>query len=96
MRFSYFLFVIAIAGLFSACSESESSYTVIKGATLYDGTGGDAIENSVIIVRNDEIDCVGKAEECSIPLGSEVIDAAGKYITPGLVDAHMHFFQTGF
>lgn len=96
MRCSYLLLLITIALLFSACSGSESSYTVIKGATLYDGMGGDAIENSVIIVRNDEIDCVGKAEECSIPLGSEVIDAAGKYITPGLVDAHMHFFQTGF
>lgn len=96
MRFSYLISFLCIVFSISACTNTEQEYLVIKGATLYDGTGGDAIENSVIIVRNDEIDCVGIAEECSIPLGSEVIDASGKYITPGLVDAHMHFFQTGF
>lgn len=96
MRFStYLLFTGLILFVFS-CTKNESPYVVIKGATIYDGTGAEPIENSVIIIRNDEIDCVGGAEACSIPLGSEVVDAAGKYITPGLVDAHMHFFQTGF
>ena len=96
MRFSNFLLLIGLLLIAFSCTKKDQSYTVIKGATLYDGTGADAMENSVIIVRNNEIDCVGNAEDCSIPLGSKVIDAAGKYITPGLVDAHMHFFQTGF
>jgi len=81
-----------------SCSgnQSGSEYAVIKGATLFDGTGSEPIENSVIVIRNDRIDCIGKAGDCSIPLGTSSVDASGKYITPGMVDAHMHFFQTGF
>ena len=81
-----------------SCSgnENQSEYTAIRGATLIDGTGGEPLENSDIVIRNDKIDCIGAAGQCSIPLGSKVIDASGKYITPGMIDAHMHFFQTGF
>ncbi|MBD3617562.1 MAG: amidohydrolase family protein [Gracilimonas sp.] len=96
MRFSYLMVVTVFVLSIFSCSKTDSEYIAIKGATLFDGTGNEAIENSVIVIRNREIDCVGKSGECSIPLGSEVVDAAGKFITPGLVDAHMHFFQTGF
>jgi len=63
---------------------------------VYDGTGAEPIENSVIVIRDDMIDCVGEAGDCEIPSNAERIDANGKFITPGLVDAHIHFAQTGF
>ena len=63
---------------------------------MYDGTGAEPIENSVIVIRDDMIDCVGEAGDCEIPSNAERIDANGKFITPGLVDAHIHFAQTGF
>jgi imidazolonepropionase-like amidohydrolase len=63
---------------------------------LYDGTGVDAIENSVIVIKGDRIECVGSLSECEQPAGAEVVDASGKFIMPGMIDAHMHFFQTGF
>ena len=82
----------------TACADSDSvkKVTVISGATLFDGTGADPVENSMIVISGSEIDCVGKDGECSVPLGAEVVNAEGKYITPGMIDAHMHFFQTGF
>ncbi len=89
--------LITVTG-FTSCSDSTSpqKVAVISGATLFDGTGGEPIQNSMIVVSDQEIVCVGKKGECSVPLGSEVINADGKYITPGMIDAHMHFFQTGF
>ena len=85
---------------FSACTSPNStpgiSTTVIEGAVLYDGTGAEPIENSVIVIRDGKIDCVGEAEDCEAPSDAERIDASGKFITPGLVDAHIHFAQTGF
>jgi imidazolonepropionase-like amidohydrolase len=69
---------------------------VLKGATLFNGTGAEAIENSVVIIRDDTITCVGTEVDCTIPENANITDVSGKYITPGLIDAHMHFFQTGF
>ena len=93
-----FSFGLLFLLLFSSCQNqsTENKVYVISGATLFDGTGSEPVPNSMILVRNGEIDCVGKDGECSVPLGSKVINAEGKYITPGMIDAHMHFSQTGF
>jgi len=99
MRITKYYLIAAIT-IFSvlSCTDAEqtSDTTVISGATLFDGTGSEAIENSIIVIEEDRINCVGSADDCSIPSRAEVIDASGKFITPGMVDAHMHFFQTGF
>ncbi|MDX1592396.1 MAG: amidohydrolase family protein, partial [Balneolaceae bacterium] len=74
----------------------EASDIVLTGATLYDGNGGEPITNSVVVVRDGRIDCVGAEEDCDVPSGADRVDVAGQYITPGMIDVHMHFFQTGF
>ena len=60
------------------------------GATLFDGTGADVVENAVIVVRDGRIEAVGSADAVTIPEGAERIDVAGKTIVPGLVNAHGH------
>ena len=69
---------------------------VIRGATLIDGTAGAPVANSVIVIRDGRIAAVGKAGAVSIPKNARVIDAAGKWIIPGLVDAHVHYGQSGW
>lgn len=81
---------------FGVCLGAHAQTHVLKGATLFDGTGSPAIENSVIVINEQEIQCVGTEDDCAIPEKAEITDVSGKYITPGLIDAHMHFFQTGF
>lgn len=92
--------VLLLLLFFKGCTlnepDTKASIQVLKGATLFDGTGVDAVENSVIIINGDKIECVGNEETCETPSGAEVVDVSGKYITPGLIDAHVHFFQTGF
>lgn len=46
------------------------------------------LEQGTILVENGKITQVGQG--ISIPKDAEVIDAAGKIITPGIVDAHAH------
>jgi len=45
-------------------------------------------ENGYILVENDKIRAVGPMSEC--PEDTEKIDANGRYVLPGLVDAHTH------
>lgn len=69
--------------------------TALTGATLVDGNGR-VVEDSVIIVDKDRIACAGAKAECRVPKGAKVTSLSGKYVTPGLIDAHVHFDQTGW
>lgn len=60
---------------------------VIKGGTLLTVTRG-TIPNGMVVVRDGKVAAVGTALE--IPPGAEVVDATGKFVTPGLVDEHSH------
>ncbi len=61
-----------------------------------DGTGAPAVPNAVVVVRDGRIDCAGPASACRVPEGVAATDARGSWIVPGLVDAHVHFSQTGW
>ena len=62
----------------------------ILGATLIDGTGAPPVKNALVIVNNGLIDRVGTADEENIPDDATVVDAKGKVLLPGLIDAHFH------
>ena len=73
----------------------KGTITVIRGGTVIDSTGQTPIEDAVIVVEGERIREIGTADRVSVPEDAEVIDAAGKWIVPGLIDAHVHFFQSG-
>lgn len=84
---------IALTGAINAPLGTPPSARAITGATLIDGRGGAPVPNATIVVRDGKIECAGK---CEVPVGVDVIDARGLWITPGLIDAHVHFSQTGW
>ena len=49
---------------------------------------GDVIEKGVVLVDGGKIVAVGA--NVTIPEGAEIIDATGKWVTPGLIDCHTH------
>jgi imidazolonepropionase-like amidohydrolase len=68
----------------------------LVGATLLDGTGAPAVADSVVLVGDGKIACAGTREQCPPPEGVETVDLTGRFVTPGLIDAHVHFSQTGW
>ena len=85
----------ALAAILALASSVRAQSTALVGATVIDGTGK-SIPNGVIVVHGDRIACVGTAAQCAVPGGASRVDVTGKFITPGLVDAHVHFSQTGW
>jgi imidazolonepropionase-like amidohydrolase len=58
------------------------------GARIIDGSGKPAIENATLLVRDERIEAVGT--HVKVPAGVTRIDATGKTIIPGLINAHGH------
>jgi len=62
----------------------------IVGGTIIDGTGAGPVANGVVVMTNGRITAVGPAASVSVPSGATRIDARGKYVIPGLMDANLH------
>src|ERR1700756_2147776 len=76
---------------FAAAQDGPSASHPLQawvGARIIDGTGKPAIENATLLVRDGRIEAVGK--HVKIPAGAQRIDAMGKTIIPGLINAHGH------
>ena len=71
---------------------ANATRLLIKNGTLIDGSGGDPVLNRLLIVEGNRIGLVGETDgsmRAETP-DDTVIDAAGKFILPGLIDAHCH------
>lgn len=79
-------------------NEGQFAHLVIKNANIIDGAGAPAQGPVTIEIEHDRIVAIHTAGTGSLHLGAEdysddtkVIDAAGKYVLPGFIDAHVHY-----
>ena len=64
--------------------------TLLRGATIFDGEGG-RIDNGSVLLVDGKVKAVGGAiADADIPAGTQIIDATGKVVTPGIIDIHSH------
>ncbi len=87
---------IAMTSAFAELPGVPPPPRALVGGTLIDGTGRPALENSVIVVRDGRIEAVGSRDDVAIPTGVDTIDVTGQWVLPGLIDAHVHYSQTGW
>jgi len=62
--------------------------SAIVGATVFDGAGH-RIDNGVVVITDGKVTAVGGADT-TVPTGYAVIDARGRFVTPGVIDVHSH------
>src|SRR5215831_10058621 len=98
MRSFPILIPLALALLAPCATLSASPATVIVGATVIhperDGAAA-VMADAAIVITGDRITSVTAAKDLHAPRGARVIDAHGKWVIPGLIDSHVHFFQSG-
>ena len=64
-----------------------ATLVAITNATILTASHG-TIEKGTIVIRNGKIAAIGK--DVAVPPGAQVIDGNGKYVMPGIIDAHSH------
>lgn len=72
---------------------AEDSALIIRGGQLIDGISDEPLPNSAVVIKGEQIVWAGSASEMPKRFEQEcqVVDASGKTVMPGLMDAHVHY-----
>ena len=73
-------------------AQEGSRVIVFQHANVIDGVSSEPLRDVTLIVANGKIAAIQKSLK-SIPAGAEVIDLKGKWLLPGYVDSHVHFYD---
>ena len=69
--------------------------TYITNVSVADVVNKKWLPGQTVVIRDGKIEAVQSAKKLNIPAGANTVDGTGKFLVPGLVDAHIHFFQNG-
>ncbi len=83
--------VIILAGATFPVGAQVGQSLVIENGTLIDGNGGAPLANAIVVIEGNRITAAGPAGQVQIPDGAETIDAAGKWVLPGLWDNQTNY-----
>ncbi len=88
---------IRVSILFSvllAINTAHAEKFSLVGATVINPADGKVLPNATIVINGDKIERVSMGKQDAATLGRQV-SCAGKFILPGYIDTHVHFFQSG-
>src|ERR1700726_713498 len=85
--------IIVILLFISAISARAEKISLV-GATVINPADGKVMPNATVVINGDKIERVSMGKQDAATLGKQ-IDCAGKFILPGYIDTHVHFFQSG-
>lgn len=83
--------IVALAAALHLAPHAQTArppVVAIRGGTILTVTRG-VIQNGTIVLRDGRIAAIG-GSGVDIPSGAEVVDAGGRFVTPGIIDAHSH------
>lgn len=65
----------------------------IDFVTIVDVKRGCAVPGQTVLIQGDRIACIGAQGDVEVPQGAQLIPGQGFYLMPGLVDAHVHYYD---
>jgi imidazolonepropionase-like amidohydrolase len=79
--------------LFMCAITAHAEKFSLVGATVINPADGKVMPNATVVINGDKIERVSMGKQDAASLGKQ-IDCVGKFIIPGLIDTHVHFFQS--
>src|SRR5471032_2933433 len=92
IRLLFLVFASVAANLLQAASDGKIA---LVNGTLINPGAARVTPNSLVIIEGDHISSVGDQTAAISTKGARIIDCKGKFILPGYIDTHVHFFQSG-
>ncbi len=86
---------IAVSTAFGLPMNAAPPPVAIVGGTLVN-PGAAPVPNATVVVVGGRVVCAGPSSSCAPPATAEVVPASGAFVIPGLIDAHVHYSQTGW
>lgn len=80
--------LVMVAGALASAGAAGAETIAIRGGTIITVGPQGTIANGTLLVRDGRIVAVGR--DVAVPAGARVIDATGRYVIPGIIDAHSH------
>jgi imidazolonepropionase-like amidohydrolase len=87
--------ILPITVLLFIWQSSFSQSLAITNVSIIDVKSAKLLPSQTVVLSGDRITAIGASSKMKIPAGSSMVDGTGKYLMPGMVDAHIHFFQSG-
>jgi imidazolonepropionase-like amidohydrolase len=84
--------VTLLLGTMAGAQSRNEQTTLIRNATVLTVSHG-TLANTDVLIRGGKIATIG--QNLSAPEGARVIDATGKFVSPGIIDAHSHTMMDG-
>jgi imidazolonepropionase-like amidohydrolase len=78
--------IVAMAAVLAVAQGGNA--IAIRGVTLIDGTGRAPVPGTTVVIEGNRITAVGTTVQA--PPGARVIEGTGKFLMPGMIDAHVH------
>ncbi|HXJ44221.1 MAG TPA: amidohydrolase family protein [Bryobacteraceae bacterium] len=79
-----------LAGAVLVAAPLCAEVKILKNFTLIDGTGKAPVTAAAMIIDNGRISWVGTTAQLKAPAGADVVDLAGKFVIPGIINLHGH------
>ncbi len=79
----------------AATLHAQEPPLAIVGGTVIDGNGGPPLADAVLVVRDGRIVEIGPKSSTPLPRGASILDASGRFLTPGFIDTNVHLSLYG-
>lgn len=90
-RYSALLLIWLLLALSARPDTADAQkHLVLTHVTVIDVADGRAVSDCTVVITGDRITEMGQASKIPIPKGSQVVDATGEFLIPGLWDMHVH------
>ena len=84
-----------VALLLAASLPAEEPASALVHGTVINPADGKTTKDATILIKGNQIAAIGSPNDVKMTPETRQIDCTGKFILPGYIDTHVHFFQSG-